>query len=163
MHAVVRADELSFELARAALDEVAPDEVPLLDALGLDFVEASSAPSQRDGALGFDVTQVAMAVAASSVAVAVKDYLLGTVEAFATDQGAEHLGRMVRRLKRRRRTANGLVDPQGAGAEADVDLSPEEISEVRRRAFVHARGLGLSQAKADLLADAITGSLRGSS
>ena len=143
-------------MARAALEQVGPDEVPLLDALGLDFVEASSAPRQSDGALGFDVAQITMAVAASSVAVAVKDYVVGVLTTYASDEGAIRIRGLVSFFKRKR----GVGDKSGSprGDDAAVALAEPELAEVRRRAFSHARGLGLSEAKANLLADAISGS-----
>ncbi len=122
--------------------------------MGLDFVEAASAPIQRDGALGFDVTQVAMAVAASSAAVAVKDYVVAVAETYATDRGADLLGSMLAKMRKRRSPGDKRPDA------VEVELPPEQIAEIRRRAFTHARGLGLSDAKAGLLADAISGSLR---
>ncbi len=146
------ANDLSFEIARSALTQVGPDEVALLDALGLEFVEASCAPMKGDGALGFDVVQIGMAVAASSVAVAVKDYVVEVVSTYASDEGATQVRRLVDFFKRKRGVAT-------ANNDAPIELAEHEVAEVRRRAFAHARGLGLSEAKAQLLADAISGAL----
>jgi len=156
-----RADELSFELTRAVLEQVSPEEVPMVDALGLEFVEAASAPHGGDGALGFDVASLSMAVAASSCAVLVKDYLIELAKAAATElgkslaaeQGPNLIKSLVKALRRKR------------GAEKDkppttaVQLDPAEISEVRKRAFAHAQRIGMDEAKATLLADALAGSL----
>jgi hypothetical protein len=156
---VIRADDLSFELARAVLDQVGPEEVPVLDALGLEFVEASSAPAGGDGALGFDVGQMTMAVAAASVAVAAKDYLISVTSQYASDEGANALRRLVKYLRRKRDAGSGSKDDSVDGNLAFADA---ELAEVRRRTFEHARGLGLSEAKAQLLADAVSGALPGS-
>lgn len=157
------ADDLSFELARAMLVAASPEEVPVLDALGVDFVEASSRPSTGDGALGFDVGHLAMAVAASSVAVAAKDYLLEVAKKYAVDGGSSAIKALTKFLRgRRRSTDDGNTEADSESGVADqtaLRLDPEEVTEVRRRAYQHACGLGLSDAKASLLADALAGSL----
>ena len=151
-----RADELSFELTRYVLEELGSEELPVLDALGLDFVEASSAPRPRDGALGFDVAQITVAMAASSVAVATRDYLVEVLKAHAADEGASALRSLINFFKHRRHSELDSGDRDGGVRPA---FAQTEIAEVRKRAFVHARGLGLSEAKSNLLADAISGSL----
>jgi hypothetical protein len=154
---VKRADELSFELTRAVLTQISPDEVPMVDALGLEFVEAASAPHGGDGALGFDVESLSYAVAASSCAVLVKDYLIELAKAAATELGkslASEQGPSLVKALRRKRGAEKDKQPTSS-----VHLDPAEINEVRKRAFAHAQRIGMDEAKATLLADALAGSL----
>lgn len=137
----------------------------MVDALGLEFVEAASAPHGGDGALGFDVASLSMAVAASSCAVLVKDYLLELAKAAATElgkslaaeQGPNLIKGLVKAL-RRKRGAEIEKDKAKPTAPA-VQLDPAEITEVRKRALAHAQRIGLDEAKATLLADALAGSL----
>ncbi len=161
---VKRADDLSFELTRSVLTRLAPAEVPLIDSLGLEFIEAASSPKSSDGALGFDVDQFAFAVAASSCAVAAKDYVLelarNAAAEFSKSLASESANGVVKAL------ANSLKRKRGAPAAATpppkgppITLDPAQISEVRKRAYAHACGIGLPEQKAALIADAIAGSL----
>ena len=147
----MRADELSFELARAMLEAVGPDELPLLDALGVDFVQAASAGSSGDGALGFDVSQLSMALVAGSVAAISTDQIVE----MTIKQGADGVKELVKYLKRRRSESGS----KNNGDDTAVVLAANEITEVRKHAYQHACGLGLSKSKANLLADALAGSL----
>ncbi|AQA04954.1 hypothetical protein BVC93_23945 [Mycobacterium sp. MS1601] len=147
-----RADELSFELARAAVAQLSPAELPVLDGLGIEFVEASSAPTGGDGALGFDVTQLTFAVVASQCAVASASVVAEFFKAAAGESGTSLAKALASRIKQRRQSASAVPKPP-------VPLDPALLMEVRKRAFEQARQSGLDESAAKLMADALVGSL----
>jgi hypothetical protein len=149
-----RADELNFELARAAVAQLAPAELPVLDGLGLDFIEAASAPRAGDGALGFDVQQLTFAVVASQCAVASGAVIMKFFESLASESATSAAKGIANALKKRR----GAPTTGGPRAAAPR-LDPGQLAAVRKTAFDKAQQSGLSEAQAGLMADALIGSL----
>ncbi len=147
--------ELAFELTRAALSEIEPAEVDVLDTLGTDFVVACRSNPSGDGALGFDVAQISIAVVSASVASGVVDYLQTVTADFAKEEGKGLLQRLAKRLRTQR--------DEAAGKKSAPDLGPPlpdaRIEQIRALAFRHARTLGLSEARAEVLASAMAGGL----
>jgi hypothetical protein len=153
--AVDDTDELVLELTRIALGETSPAEVALVDAVGPEWVRAVRAGARGDGALGFDVAQLSLAVVTSSAAIAVVDYLGEVAKAYAVDEGQSIVRRVLVRLRRNRNNnAQTPAEP--------LSLRPEHVARIRQVAFEHARKLGLGEGKAEVLARSLADSLAGS-
>jgi hypothetical protein len=147
-----RADELNFELARAVVAQISPDELPVLDGLGLDFVEAASAPKAGDGALGFDVQHLTLAVVASQCAVASGAVIMEFLKSIASESATNAAKGLADALKKRRgATATNSPPPP--------KLDPSQLALVHKKACDKARQAGLSEGQAGLIADALVGSL----
>ncbi len=148
--------ELAFELTRVGILAVEPSEVEVLDALGPDFVDASRAVRSGDGALGFDVGQISVAVVSASVAGVMVEYLREVVRGYAVDEGKDVFERLLIKLRRR---GEPPADDGDGSAHLTDPLPPEHLAAVRQLAFDHARALGLGERRATMLADAVAGGL----
>jgi hypothetical protein len=158
-----REDELVAALARRAVAETAPAELPLFRATSQAYFEdpgrALAGRAGSDDVLGFGpaaaallLTPVALDVARSVVRF-VLDHVRTKAEAQAGDAIESATEKLLRKI--------GLGDGHGgtdAAAEA-APLSDDQLREVHRIAFEKARQLNLPDAQADLLADSLVGSL----
>ncbi|MGH4002614.1 MAG: hypothetical protein ACRDSO_00670 [Pseudonocardiaceae bacterium] len=147
-------EDLVRSLSRRVVDRAAPEELPLFrlvtDAY---FSQATGKPAgrrNRDEMLGFGVGEVVVLLTPFVLPVVstVLEYLATEVAAAAGARGKEAVGRLLRRLFRQTEAPDG-----------PVPLSREQLDHVRRLAFQKARQLDLPEAKADLLADSVVGSL----
>ena len=157
MSAVPSDDALVEALARSAVEQVAPEELPLFRATSEAYFADPSSLEQgrsRDDMLGFGVD--AALVLVSPVALQVAKEVIGFVVAqfreAAAEEGEGAIKRLVARLVHR--DENGK-DEQ----EAVPELTDEQLEQVRALALEKARSLKLSDTKATLLADSLVGSL----
>jgi len=146
-------DQLIADLARDAVAQIAPQELPLYRALSeayfKDRKKAVEGYVAKDEMLGFGFPE-AVAFATPVILDVLRyiaDHVLQTIEAESADAASD----TVRQLFKRFRTHETQ--------EQEPHLTSAQIVEVRRLAFEKARKLKLPEAKATLLADSIAGSL----
>jgi hypothetical protein len=151
------AHEFAEELARRAVAQQAPHELPLFRATALAYREAHTdlryAPS-RDELLGFG-PEVAVALAPFALAIgnAVVTFLAEQVLAVGREEGEHYVQDSIRRWLRRLRAS------RGDEATAATSLNREQLARVRAVALEKGRQLELPDGHATLLADAIVGAL----
>jgi hypothetical protein len=147
-------------LARAAVERTAPEELPLFRATSEAYLRDPAALGQRAGKdemLGFGVEAAAVLVTpvALSVARDVLVFLGEQLRRIARTEGEGAIDRLVDRVAGR--------DDEEAETEAPtpapLDLTDEQLEQVRALALEKARLLKLPDAKAELLADSLVGSL----
>lgn len=148
-----QADLLVAELARRAVERAAPEEMPLFRATSEAWLADPSgirSARGRDDMLGFGIEAAAMLVTPVALQVArdVFDFVVAHLRERARDEGEEALDGLVDRVLDR----GGHRDPA-------VELTDEQLVRVRALAVEKARALRLSEAKAELLADSLVGSL----
>lgn len=148
--------ELVAELSRAVIEEVAPHELPLFRSVSTAyFADPGAVEQQRpeDEMPSFGTEAVlALAPYVLMIATPVIGLLLDGVRQAVKDESADAVRPLVRRLIRR--------GPRDSSEEpAAVPLTPDQLAEVRRLAVEKARQLDLPEATAELLADAMVGSL----
>lgn len=152
-------DELTADLARAAVARAAPHELPIFRAATTAYFEnPERALPQRskDEMLGFGMEAIAVLTPyALAIAKPVALFLMGEVAKQATERSREAVLQLVRRLFRMR---DEQVAPHGNEPEVQP-LTPEQLTRVRDLALDKARELDLDDDKAALLADAMVGSL----
>jgi hypothetical protein len=148
--------ELVDELAVGALATLAPAELAIYADTSTEFYQDPDrvlGGSRRDEAVGFGLdlalmTPFVIAVASSVV------HLLGSIIGEAVkDEGVPAAHTLLRRLLRRPSTP---ADPTAA---EPLALSAAQARQVRDVALARAQALGVPDAQAQLLADAITGGL----
>ncbi|MBW4717281.1 hypothetical protein [Saccharothrix obliqua] len=136
------------DVVRDVVGRVAPEEVPVVDALAALDPGVVSRRVVRAGArrepLGFGLGDVAVVVT-PVVWVAVEHIVTRL-----TDSAADSLVDRLRRLVRRRRAVEPVVV---------LPLSPEQLAEVRRKAVEIGVRRGLAVAEAEAIADAIVARL----
>jgi hypothetical protein len=155
--AVPSDDALVEALARSAVEQVAPEELPLFRATSEAYFADPSSLEQgrsRDDMLGFGVD--AALVLVSPVALQVAKEVIGFVVAqfreAAAEEGEGAIKRLVARLVHR--------DTEETSDDEPVpELTDEQLEQVRTLALEKARSLRLSDSKATLLADSLVGSL----
>jgi hypothetical protein len=156
-------DALVAELARSAVSQAAPEELPLFRATSEAYFEnpdALRAERSGDDMLGFGVDQALILLTPVALAVSreVLTFLVGQLRAQAHEHGKEAIDRLVARLLRR--GAKPTSETPAAEAEAEPpELTEEQLEEVRAIALEKARQLKLAPEKAELLADSLVGSL----
>ena len=157
MSAVPSDDALVEALARSAVEQVAPEELPLFRATSEAYFADPSSLEQgrsRDDMLGFGVD--AALVLVSPVALQVAKEVIGFVVAQFREAAAEEGEGAIKRLVAR------LVHRDEDEEKDDVpvpELTDEQLEQVRTLALEKARSLRLSDTKATLLADSLVGSL----
>ena len=146
-------------LARAAVERAAPEELPLFHATSEAYLRDPSALKQKPGGgkdemLGFGAEAAMLLVTpvALSVARDVLVFLGEQVRRVARKEGEGAIDRLVDR-------AAGRDDDAAAGAPPPLDLTDEQLEQVRAHALEKALLLKLPAAKAELLADSLVGSL----
>jgi hypothetical protein len=148
----VQDSDLTVDLAREVLGEVAPQELPLFDVTSELYRRdpgGVDAQAGSDDMLGFGAEVIAaMAPIVLSVAGEVVNTLLKQVRAAAESESESAVRAMVRRLLRSR-----------GGEEPAVALTRQQLREVRDVAIDRARALKVPDADAQLLADAMVGRL----
>jgi hypothetical protein len=149
-------NELVAELARLALEEAAPEELVLFPETAEEYFQDPQAvldPERRDEALGFGLDIAMLTPYVLAVATPVIRFLVSTVAEAVGEEAKPLVVRIVRRLFRR-------SDPASkAAGEAQTPLSSDQARQVRELAYQRAKGLGLDEDRAALLADAVVGGL----
>lgn len=150
------------ELARAAVERAAPEELPLFRATSEAYLRDPAALEQRrarDEMLGFgaEAAMVLVTPVALSVARDVLVFLGEQVRRIARREGEEAIDALVDRVAHR----NGDEEetPAPAAHAAPLELTDEQLEQVRALALEKAKLLKLSDTKAQLLADSLVGSL----
>lgn len=155
-------DQLVAELARSAVSQTAPEELPLFRATSEAYFEnpdALAAQRSGDEMLGFGVDAALVLVTPVALAVSrdVLNFVIAEVRSQAHDHGKEVIDRLVARLLHRGEKPETPAPPAG---EPDApDLTEAQLEEVRAFALEKARQLKLAPDKAELLADSLVGSL----
>ena len=154
-------DQLVAELARSAVSQTAPEELPLFRATSEAYFqnpEALAAQRSGDEMLGFGVDAALVLVTPVALAVSrgVLNFVIEEVRAQARDHGKEVIDRLVARLLHR----GAKPETPAPASEPDApDLTEEQLEEIRALALEKARQLKLAPDKAELLADSLVGSL----
>ena len=154
-------DALVAALARASVERAAPEELPLFRATSEAYFDDPSAlerPQSRDDMLGFGVDAAVMLVTPVALAVAKRrDRVHRNAPARAGGEGRRGSDRPRPRpaapARRRACRDSGGARPQPA------ELTDEQLEQVRTLALEKAKQLKLSDAKAELLAESLVGSL----
>jgi hypothetical protein len=151
-------DTLVAGLARAAVEQAAPEELPLFRPTSEAFFEDPAALERRDGrdellGFGVDAALVLVTPVALSVARDVVRFVADQVRSRLASEGEGAVQHALDRIFKR--------GAAGAAAEAAAtpELSDEELARVRAIALEKAEQLKLPPEKAGLLADAIVGGL----
>jgi len=152
-------DEVAAELARRAIAQAAPEELPLFRATSKAYFDdprkALAAGAGRDEMLGFgaDAALLLLTPAAIDVAKYIVTFVVTHLRSAAEREAGSTLDRAVEHVFAR------FVDKDGAEKHAAPKLTAEQLDEVRRVAHDRARALDLPEPKAALLADALVGGL----
>lgn len=159
MSAVPTDDALVEALARSAVEQVAPEELPLFRATSEAYFADPASLEQRgsgDDPLGFgvDAALVLVSPVALQVAREVIDFVAAKLRESAEEEGESAIKRLVARLVH----GNDKNEDTDEG-EQPAELTDEQLEQVRSVALEKARELKLSDAKATLLADSLVGSL----
>jgi hypothetical protein len=148
--------ELIVAVSRDVVASIAPEESVLFRPLSVAYFEHPERLSRppQDDMLGFGVGDVVVALTPVALTVVSETlvYLRAELAKTVAHDAAAALDAKVKALFRR-------SHPGDQRAEAVPALSQEQLAEVRRRAIEKARVLGLSEHRANLLADAVVGSL----
>ncbi len=142
-------EQASLGLAEVLLGELSPAELELIDDFGPLLLTGGV---RGDGALGFGVDDVAWLSAAVPVAGLVVDQLLDILKDAASDALKDKIKAWLAGLRWQRRAPHNP-------APAVVALPPDVAARAAQLAFDHSRTLGLSKARARLLADAVEGAM----
>jgi hypothetical protein len=160
-------DAVVAQLARAAVAQAAPEELPLFRATSEAYFEdPQSLTRERSGdeMLGFGVEDALVLVTPVALTVAreVLEFIVDEVSGHARDAGREVIGRIADRLLRRGGSASTAAGGGGsapAPAPEPPDLTDAQLQQVRALALEKAQQLALPPEKASLLADSLVGSL----
>lgn len=148
------------EVVRHVVSQLAPEELEVVDAVADAWLSDARGNGRSKGApgaaVGFGVEEILLSELLFPIVSAAIGDVLGTI---ALEPG---------RLKRKRRMPGSVPakpDPANAGTVAGAgpaaQLTKEQAENLHAAAQRHARALGLSSARAALLADAVLGSLTG--
>jgi hypothetical protein len=143
-------------LARAAVERAAPEELPIFRATSEAYLRDPSALQRREGkdemlGFGVDAAVVLVTPVALQVARDVLGFLHEQLRARAREHGESAIDRIVARLVGKK--------AEESEAEPVPELTDAQLEQVRALAFEKARSLKLSEARAELLADSLVGSL----
>ena len=148
---------LASELAALSLEDAAPEELVLFPEVAEEYFRDPDGvlnAQGRDEAVGFGLDVAMLTPYALAVVVPVIKFLASVVEETAKEEVRTSLSERIRRLFRR--DAGETPDAEAAPAFA---LAREQARTVRQTAFDQARGLGVDDARAGLLADSLVGRL----
>lgn len=151
---------LARELAALSLEDAAPEELVLFPEVAEEYFRDPDGvlnAQGRDEAVGFGLDVAMLTPYALAVVVPVIKFLASVVEETAKEEVRTSLSERIRKLFRR----DG--DKQEGEAEATPPpvfaLTRDQARTVRQTAFDQARGLGVDDARAGLLADSLVGRL----
>ena len=140
--------ELISELGKLVLDQAAPEELLVFDDTAEEYFrdpEAVLDPKRRDEAVGFGLE---LALLTPYVLAAVTPVVQFLLEAASDAVQSEAKGAVATALRR-------LLRRDGAPAA----LSQEQLRSVRELAYTRACAVGVEEAKAAVIADAVIGGL----
>ena len=158
MNGAAADDALVADLARSAVEQTAPEELPLFRPTSQAFFEDPDALTRsggRDELLGFGVDAALVLVTPVALSVA-RDVVRFVADQLRSRLAQEGEGAVQRALDRVFKRAE---PPDQAAADPASELTDEELERVRTIAVEKARQLRLSPERAGLLADAIVGGL----
>lgn len=147
------------DVVREVIRQLAPEELPVFDSMADDWL-ADGRRRWRSGkpgaAVGFGVEEVLLTYLAFPIIAAAVGEVLGDV--------AEDKVRLrIRRRAGRQVTTAGVKAVSGTGKSSERPgrdvLTPDQVRALHDACERHARTLGMSAAKATLLADAVLGAL----
>jgi hypothetical protein len=149
--------DLAVDLARDLLGRLAPEELPLFAVTSELYRRnpaAVEAQAGSDEMLGFGAEIItAMTPVVLSIAGAVVNVLIEQVREAAKDESEGVVRSMVHRLFR------SFGAPAGSAEPRPVTLTRDQLRAVRQAALDRARALKLPDSDAQLLAEAVVGSL----
>jgi len=170
-------DALVVALARATVERAAPEELVIFPAASEAYLQGQD-PSKAtlgDPMLGFgvDAAVVLLAPVALTVAKEVLGFLRVQLKKHAEERGADAVDWLIHRLFSPKDEEPSGTAPADAAASVpapadtsaavgptdDIELTDEELEQVRALALEKAKQLKLPDAKAQLLADSLVGSL----
>lgn len=148
--------DLVTALAAVVVEQLEPDELAVFDETAEEYFENPEAvldPKRRDEAVGFGLDAALLTPLVLAVVEPVVAYLSALVVE-ATGEGIKpNLVRMLRRLFH--------IDDDGPAPAAEPPrLTQQQVDRVRSIAYARACDVGLEEAKARLLADAVAGGVR---
>jgi hypothetical protein len=146
---------IARELAALSLEDAAPEELVLFPEISEDYFRDPDGvikSQSRDEAVGFGLDIAMLTPFLLAVATPVVQFLVGVVEETAKEEAKMSVAGAVRRLFRRDLGVAAKPDTRSA-------LSTEQARRVRQIAYEQARGLGVDEERADLLADSLVGRL----
>jgi hypothetical protein len=160
-------DALVAQLARSAVSQTAPEELPLFRATSEAYFkdpESLKRKGSGDELLGFGVDSaiVLMTPVALTVARDVLNFLVEQVRAQAREHGKDTIDRLADRLLGHGSSSTAqsvTADSSGAADPETPELTDEQLDQVRAFALEKAQQLKLAPDKAELLADSLVGSL----
>jgi hypothetical protein len=152
--------DLVGELARAVLQQAAPEELVLFDEVAADYYRDPALLRRRgrgDEAVGFGLELALLTPYVLAVGTAVIQFLASVVADAVRDELKPVVAGPIRRLIR----PGAPVDqrPGEENAAASPGLNEAQAREVRRLALRRAKEVGLDDGRAALLADALVGAL----
>ena len=156
--AVPSADEreLVSELAQAVLERTAPEELLVFPETADEYFRDPQAvldPKRRDEAVGFGLDLALVTPFVLAVATPVVRFLLDSTAEAVQAEAKTSIAAVVRRLVRRGDDAEAPAsDPVPA-------LSTAQLQSVRELAYTRAKAVGVDEAQAALMADAVVGGL----
>lgn len=147
--------ELITAIARDAIAEVSPSELPVFPAVQRAYFQrggagAVSSEGETDLGFGLGAEATALVPAALAVATSVFSFAATQIGEAAKKEGSAVVSEHVRSLFKRFHTGK---------PDAPAGLSAAQLAQVRAIAHDKARALKVPEEKATLLADAIIGSL----
>jgi len=148
------AQDLARELAALSLEQAAPEELVLFPEVSEEYFRDPDGvlnAQARDEAVGFGLDIAMLTPYLLAVATPVVQFLASIVRDTAEEEVKTSMAGAIRRLLRR--------DTTPAVPANQPALSTEEARQVRRTAYDQARGLGLDDERASVLADSIVGRL----
>jgi hypothetical protein len=153
---VAAADErdLVAQLAEAVLERTAPEELVLFSETAEEYFDDPEAvldPKHRDEAVGFGLDLALLTPFVLAVATPVVRFLLDAAADALQDEAKASIITAVRRLVRR----DSDAEPPAAGQA--LSLSTTQLSSLRDLAYSRARAVGVAEAQAALIADAVVG------
>lgn len=166
-------DALVVALARATVERAAPEELVLFPAASEAYLDGRdpSKATRGDPMLGFGIETaiVLLTPVALTVAKDVLGFLRAQLKKRAEEHGDEAIDWLIERLLRRNGNEPAAADvaPATAASSATtatergetLELTDEQLEQVRQLALEKAQQLKLPDAKAKLLADSLVGSL----
>lgn len=167
-------DALVVALARATVERAAPEELVIFPAASEAYLEGQdpAKATRGDPMLGFgvDTAVVLLTPVALTVAKDVLGFLRVQFQKQLDEHGGEAVDWLVDKLLRRDADTPAASEPDAEAPPAtdeappaepgeELELTDEQLEQVRALALDKAKLLKLSDAKAELLADALVGSL----
>jgi len=149
---------LASELAALSLEDAAPEELVLFPEVAEEYFRDPDGvlnAQGRDEAVGFGLDVAMLTPYALAVVVPVIKFLASVVEESAKEEVRTSLSERIRKLFRR----DADEEPGAEAATPALALSRDQARTVRQTAFDQARGLGVDDARAGLLADSLVGRL----